>query len=117
MKRREAMLGMTALAVAPFASLAQQKVWRIGLLETTAMTANAVNLEAFRKGMQEHAYTEGRNYLIDYRSADGRNDRFPELAAELVRAKPDLIVTRGTPATLVKTPPITILPSACTAML
>jgi putative ABC transport system substrate-binding protein len=48
--------------------------------------------------LRELGYVEGRNLIIEYRSADGRADRFPELASELVRLKIDLIVTRGTPA-------------------
>jgi putative ABC transport system substrate-binding protein len=93
MNRRDTVLALLAVGVAPLASLAQQpgKVWRIGMLETTSMALNATNLNAFLKGMQELEYVEGRNFVIDYRSADGR--------AELVRGKVDLIVTRGTPAT------------------
>ena len=91
-------LGLTSV---PLAAVAQQagKVWRIGMLETTSMALNAANLNAFLKGMQELGYVEGRNFVIDYRSAGGRADQFPELAAELIRGKVDLIVTRGTPAT------------------
>jgi putative ABC transport system substrate-binding protein len=51
-----------------------------------------------RQGLRAHGYTEGQNLEIDYRSADGHADRFPDLAAELVRSGVDLIVTRGTPA-------------------
>jgi len=101
MNRRNTVLALLALAAGPLNSLAQQpsKVWRIGMLETTSMALNATNLNAFLKGMQELEYVEGRNFVIDYRSADGRAERFPDLAAELVRGKVDLIVTRGTPAT------------------
>ncbi|HEY3177675.1 MAG TPA: ABC transporter substrate-binding protein [Casimicrobiaceae bacterium] len=59
---------------------------------------DSANLDALRKGLRELGYVEGRNLIIEYRSADGRADRFPELASELVRLKIDLIVTRGTPA-------------------
>jgi putative ABC transport system substrate-binding protein len=91
---------LCALAVS-FAAHAQSgKVYRIGMLETTAAPANRANLDAFLRGLREAGYVEGRNLIIDYRSADGRPERFPELAADLVRAKPDIIVTRGTPATL-----------------
>jgi putative ABC transport system substrate-binding protein len=94
-------LALFAMGAAPLGSFAQQpgKVWRIGMLETTSMALNAANLNAFLKGMQELGYVEGRNFVIDYRSADGRAERFPDLATELVRGKVDLIVTRGTPAT------------------
>jgi len=60
--------------------------------------ANAANFDAFRAGLLEHGYIEGRNLVIEYRSADGRGERFPELAKELVQINVDLIVTRGTPA-------------------
>jgi putative ABC transport system substrate-binding protein len=56
------------------------------------------NLEALRKGLRDHGYIEGRNLIIEYRSADGRAERFPDLASELLRLKIDLLVTRGTPA-------------------
>lgn len=101
MNRRDTVLALIALGSAPLGSFAQQpgKVWRIGMLETLSIAQNAANLNAFLKGMQELGYVEGRSFVIDYRSADGRAERFPDLATELVRAKVDLIVARGTPAT------------------
>src|SRR4030095_7558680 len=51
--------------------------------------------DAFRQGLRELGYVEGRNIVIEYRSAEGRNDRLPELAAELVRLKVDVLVTTG----------------------
>jgi putative tryptophan/tyrosine transport system substrate-binding protein len=75
------------------------KVYRIGILEPIPAARNAANLDALRKGLRDLGYVEGRNLIIEYRSADGRADRFPELASELVRLKVDLIVARGTPAT------------------
>ena len=90
----------SALLAAPLAAHAQQagKVFRIGILETIPAAQNAANLDALRKGLRELGYVEGRNLIIEYRSADGRAERFPELASELLRLKADLIVTRGTPA-------------------
>ena len=70
------------------------------MLEPIAAAVNAANLDAFRQGLRELGYVEGQNCMIEYRSADGRNERFPELAAEFVRAKVDVIVTRGTPAVI-----------------
>jgi putative ABC transport system substrate-binding protein len=89
-----------SLLVAPLAARAQQvaKVYRIGILETIPAARNAANLDALRKGLRDLGYIEGRNLVIEYRSADGRAERFPDLASELVRLKVDLIVTRGTPA-------------------
>lgn len=75
------------------------KVYRIGILEAIPAERNAANLDALRRGLREMGYVEGRNLVLEYRSADGRAERFPDLAAELVRLKVDLIVTRGTPAT------------------
>ena len=89
------------LTLAPLAVEGQAgKIYRIGMLETTSMALNAANLDAFRQGLRELGYVEGRNFMIEYRSADGRRERFPELATELVRLKVDVILTRGTPAVL-----------------
>ena len=90
----------TGLLAASFAARAQHggKVYRIGMLETVPAAQNAANLDALRKGLRDLGYVEGRNLVIEYRSADGRAERFPDLASELIRLKVDLIVTRGTPA-------------------
>ena len=89
------------VTAAPLAADAQpaEKVYRIGMLEAIPAARNAANLDALRKGLRDLGYVEGRNLVIEYRSADGRAERFPDLAADLVRLKVDLIVTRGTPAT------------------
>jgi ABC-type uncharacterized transport system substrate-binding protein len=73
------------------------RVYRLGILEAVPATRNRANLDSLRKGLRELGYIEGQNLLIDYRSADGRAERFQELAAELVASKVDLILTRGTP--------------------
>ena len=85
------------VAAAPLAAQAQQagKVYRIGILEALPAARNAANLDALRKGLRDLGYVEGRNLVIEYRSADGRAERFPDLASELVRLKVDLIVTGG----------------------
>jgi ABC-type uncharacterized transport system substrate-binding protein len=103
MERRTFLGALTGgLLTAPLAAEAQQagKVYRIGVLETTSPTLNAANLDAFRRGLRELGYVEGHNFTIEYRTADGRPERFPGLAAELVRLKVDVIVTRGTPAVM-----------------
>jgi putative ABC transport system substrate-binding protein len=64
------------------------------------VAANEANLRAFRQGLAELGYVEGRNLVIEYRSADDRTERLGDLAVELVRLKVDVIVTRGTPAAL-----------------
>jgi len=76
------------------------KVYRIGMLERTSPAVNAANLNAFRQGLRDAGYVEGKNFVIEYRSAEGRDDQFPGLADDLVRLKVDLIVTRGTTAAL-----------------
>jgi ABC-type uncharacterized transport system substrate-binding protein len=90
------------LGASPSSTQAQQaeKVYRIGLLETVGAEENAENLRAFRGGLRELGYVEGRHFVIEYRSADGRPQRFVDLARELVRLEVDVIVTRGTPAAL-----------------
>lgn len=84
----------------PLATWAQRqaKVFRVGILETTSPEMNSANFAAFKQGLQELGYVEGQNVVFEYRSSDGRADRFPALANELVAAKVDIIVTRGTPA-------------------
>src|SRR5438874_2243406 len=91
--------GILALPLGVFAQQ-QGKVWRLGILDTVSTEMNAANLDAFRQGLRERGYVEGRNLFIEYRSADGRGERFADLATELVRLKVDLILTRGTPATV-----------------
>ena len=66
------------------ARAASGEVYRIGILEAIPAARNAANLDALRKGLRELGYVEGRNLIIEYRSADGRAERFPDLAAELV---------------------------------
>jgi putative ABC transport system substrate-binding protein len=113
MKRREfiTLLGGAAAAW-PLAVRAQQagKVWRIGMLEASAMALNQANQDAFRRGLRDLGYIEGHNLIIEYRSAEGRSELFGALAAELVRLNVDLIVTRGTPAALAAKEASSIIP-------
>lgn len=90
------------LPTAPFAPMvhAAEKVYRVGMLETRSTELNRANVDAFRQGLRELGYKEGQNLEIVYRSSDGRDERFPGLASELVSLKVDLIMTRGTPAAL-----------------
>ena len=75
------------------------KVPRIGYLTGVSLSANSARIEAFRQGLRELGYVEGKNIVIEWRSAEGKLDRLPALAAELVRLKVDVIVTAGPPAT------------------
>jgi ABC-type uncharacterized transport system substrate-binding protein len=102
MDRREFLGALAGGLLAAPAAEAQPtgKVYHIGMLERTPAATNAANLDGFRQGLRELGYVEGKNLVIEYRSADGRDDRYLTLATELVRLKPDLILTRGTPAAL-----------------
>ncbi len=76
-----------------------KKVPRIGFLSATSPAALSARVEAFRQGLRELGYVEGKNIVIEYRYAEGKLDRLSELAAELVRLKVDVIVTGGPQAT------------------
>jgi putative ABC transport system substrate-binding protein len=101
---RRAFLGSVAGAVLAAARVAEaqrpRKLYRIGMIERTSSVINAANVNSFRQGLRELGLVEGESFVIEYRSADGRDDRFPGLATDLVRQKVDLILTRGTPAAL-----------------
>jgi putative ABC transport system substrate-binding protein len=96
-----------SLALAPLAAEAQQarKVYKIGYLATSPPGAQGIpsaSLGArspFRQGLHDLGYVEGRDFVMEYRWAEGHADRLPGLAADLVRAQVDVIVTAGTPAT------------------
>jgi putative ABC transport system substrate-binding protein len=90
---------LLALAVSSAACAQSAKVYRIGVLETPAASANRKNLDALLRGLRQAGYFEGRNLVLDYRSTDGTPRGYQEVAMDLVRAKPDIIVTRGTSAT------------------
>jgi putative ABC transport system substrate-binding protein len=101
MIRRLGLVTLLVVAVAPAADAQPTaKLHRIGVLEGADLEANAANLDAFRRGLADHGYVEGRNVVLEYRSSGGRPERFTDLARELVRLPVDLIVTRGTPAAL-----------------
>ena len=101
MRRRDFIIVIGRAAVAwPVGVHAQHKIPRIGFMgnSTAALETNLV--DAFREGLRELGYEEGRNIAIEYRWADGNYDRFPTLAEELIAARVDAIVTAGTPAAL-----------------
>jgi putative ABC transport system substrate-binding protein len=101
MKRRQFITLLGGAVAWPLAARAQQgKVWRLGALETTSLSANSTNFDALREALRSLGYVEGQNLVIEYRSADGRDVRFPQLAMELLALKVDLILARGTPATV-----------------
>jgi ABC-type uncharacterized transport system substrate-binding protein len=89
-----------ALCVLLFRSgAAAKKVYRIGYLSGGTPSAAAAIREAFLDGMHQLGYTENHNLLVEYRYAEGRSERIPELAADLVRLKVDVIIAAGTQAT------------------
>jgi putative ABC transport system substrate-binding protein len=74
------------------------KIQRIGILLPNPPSLSPMLLEAFRQGLRENGYVEGQNIEIEYRFGDGKSDQYPDLAAELVRRKVDVIVTSSTRA-------------------
>jgi putative ABC transport system substrate-binding protein len=118
MKRREFITLLGGAAAWPLSARAQQpgRVWRIGVLETTSMQLNAANYHAFRQSLRALGYIEEQNLVIEYRSAEGRGERFTELAADLLRLNVDVIVTRGTPAVLAAKKATTTTPIVMAAM-
>ena len=100
MRRREFIAVFLGASLLPLTGETQSKIYRIGVLETQPATLNKANLDAFREGLREAGYVEGKDLAIEYRSADGSAERFPKLVAELLDLPCDVIVTRGTPAVL-----------------
>ncbi|HEX2439896.1 MAG TPA: ABC transporter substrate-binding protein [Methylomirabilota bacterium] len=117
-----AKLGSLALLVvsitAPVFSHAAEpeRLRRIGMLERTPATQSSANLEAFRQGLRELGWVEGQTFVIEYRSADGHDERFPALATELVAMKVDLLMARGTPAALAAKRATTTIPVIITGV-
>jgi putative ABC transport system substrate-binding protein len=97
--RRRFVIGAGALLAAPATAYGQRagKVYRIGVLGTTSPRAHGAFVDAFREGLRERGYIEGKTVVLEYRWAENDYDRLPSLAAELVRLKVDLILTHGAP--------------------
>ena len=92
-------LGTFFLTTASLAQAQQPgKIYRIGFLSATSASSNVDRVEALRAGLRDLGYVEGKNLVIEFRWAEGKFDRLPELAAELVRLNVDVILTAGTPA-------------------
>ena len=89
------------LAMSGAVALAQQpkQLPRIGYLAANFPSTNAARIEAFRQGLRDLGYVEGKSIVIEWRYAEGKPDRLPALAAELVHLKVDTIVTGGRSAT------------------
>src|SRR5206468_7201646 len=95
-----------------FSAEAQQpaKIPRIGFLDNSTAAGSAVLVEAFRQELRKLGWIEGKNIAIEYRFAEQKNERVPELAADLVRLKVDLIVVTGTIAALAAKRATTTIP-------
>ena len=88
------------LAVGVIADAQQpKKLPRIGFLSAASSSAISARVEAFRQGLRELGYVEGKNIFIEWRFAEGKSDRLPSLAAEVVRLKVDLIVAEAPTST------------------
>jgi putative ABC transport system substrate-binding protein len=94
------LIAATLLAVAVIAEAQQpNKVPRIGYLAANSRSTNLARIEAFQQGLRDFGYVEGKSIVIEWRYAEGKLDRLPGLAAELVRLKVDVIVSAGPPPT------------------
>ena len=110
--------GAGALA-APLASFAQQppaKIFRIGFLGAESAAGYASRMEALRAGLRDLGYVEGKNIVIEYRWAEGKYERLPDLAAELVHLKVDVIVTHAAPGSLAAKRATTTIPIVMATM-
>src|SRR5215468_5362994 len=112
MRRREFITLLSGAAVGwPVAANAQQsaKIARIGYLGQN-LAPNPEAREAFRQGLRDLGYVEGRNFVIEFRDAEGKFDRFPALAAELVALKVDVVFVPNTSAALAAKQATTTIP-------
>jgi putative ABC transport system substrate-binding protein len=106
-------LALCSMLLAPCSAVeAQQsgKVARIGFLDPSTASGSAGLLEAFRREMRKLDWIEGKNFTTEYRFAEQKPERLPELAAELVRLKVDLILVSGTPPALAAKKATTTIP-------
>src|SRR6516225_2668074 len=113
MRRRDFIKGIAGSATAwPLVAHAQQatKVARIGFLGSTFASPWARRVAAFRSGLRNLGYVEGENIAIEFRWAEEKYDQLSRLAAELIRLKVDVLVTYGTPGSLVAKSATTTIP-------
>ena len=116
MTRRQFITLLGGAATWPLAARAQQRrLARIGALVLTIADAESLG-RALREGLHELGYTEGQNFTLEFRSADGKADRLPDLAAELVRLPVDVIVATFTPCALAAKQATTTIPIVMAAV-
>ena len=95
------LVALLFLVIATYAEAQQaKKIPQIGVLVPTSPSFYAARIKAFQQGLHEHGYIEGKNIMLEYRYAEGKVDRFPQLATELVGLKVDVIVTASEAAVL-----------------
>src|SRR5258708_1541746 len=119
MNRKITVLTLCAMLLVLWASAdAQQagKIFRIGYLDDGTASSIAVRLETFRQELSKLGWIEGKNITIEYRFAEQKNERLPELTADLVRLKVDLIVVTGAPQALAAKGATTTIPIVMTAV-
>ena len=119
MKKKVIGLALGALLFALSVSAdAQQagKIFRIGFLDPSTASGSAVFVDAFRQELSKLGWIEGKNITIEYRFAEQKNERLPELAADLVRLKVDLIVVTGDRAALAAKKATTTIPIVMTTV-
>jgi putative ABC transport system substrate-binding protein len=117
MKRNFVFVSLSAMLFAlcvPADAQQTGKIFRIGYLDDSITSTIAVRLETLRQELSRLGWIEGKNLTIESRFAEGKNDRLPELAAELVRLKVDLIVVAATPAALAAKSATTTIPIVMT---
>jgi len=111
MRRREFIAVLSGAATWPLAARAQNPAKPvIGFLGGAGPVGYAPQIEAWRLGLRDHGYVEGQNIAVEYRWAEGKYDRLPALAADLVRRKVAVIVTQGTPAAFAAKQATTTIP-------
>src|SRR6266478_5212161 len=111
------LVAVAVLAVGVIAEAQQAgKIFRIGFLDASTASGSAVLMEAFRQELKKLGWNEGKNIAIEYRFAEQKNERLPELAADLVRLKVDLIVVTSGPPALAAKKATTTIPIVMTSV-
>jgi putative tryptophan/tyrosine transport system substrate-binding protein len=117
LSHRVIQFGLAAMLLSLSSSAAAQqtgKIFRMGFLDSSTASGSAVLLEAFRQELSKLGWVEKKNVTFEYRFAEQKNERLPELAADLVRLKVDLIVVSGAPSALASKSATTTIPIVMT---